>query len=157
MTEHALLEHLRKDHAEQKEIARRLIEAGDPQERLRLRRQFRDALVPHILGEEASIFERLQRGDDPEARDDALEGLQEHHVAKFVLRELMDLDPEAETFRAKSKVLDELNRHHIREEEDHIFKHLQRLCDDRELDRLFERYEQGEGGAGTRPPGKPAT
>jgi hemerythrin-like domain-containing protein len=89
------------------------------------------------------MFRFLKDSDDEEARDDGLEGIQEHHVAKFVLRELMDMDTGSEVFKAKAKVLDELNRHHIDEEEDDVFEHLKKL-DDSKLDSLFEQYEKAE-------------
>jgi len=147
MREHKFLKHLRDDHAEQKKLGKKLIEARAPQEKSQLRKKFQESLYPHMVGEEVSIFQRITQAADEEVRDDGLEGLQEHHVAKIVLREIMDLDPESKIFKAKSKVLDELNKHHIEEEEGKIFQHLQKLCDDQELDRLFERYEKGEEGA----------
>jgi len=147
MGEHKFLKHLRDDHAEQKKLGKKLIEARAPQEKSQLRKKFQESLYPHMVGEEVSIFQRITQAADEEVRDDGLEGLQEHHVAKIVLREIMDLDPESKIFKAKSKVLDELNKHHIEEEEGKIFQHLQKLCDDQELDRLFERYEKGEEGA----------
>jgi len=147
MGEHKFLKHLRDDHAEQKKLGKKLTEARAPQERSQLRKKFQESMYPHMVGEEVSIFQRITQAADEEVRDDGLEGLQEHHVAKIVLREIMDLDPESKIFRAKSKVLDELNKHHIEEEEGKIFQHLQKLCDDQELDRLFERYEKGEEGA----------
>lgn len=147
MSEHKFLEHLRKDHEEQKNLGKKLSEAKDPDEREKLRQRFYESLQPHIIGEEASIFPRLKESDDEEARDDGLEGLQEHHVAKLVLRELMDLEPNSDIFKAKAKVLDELNRHHIEEEEKDVFRHLKKLCSDEELDKLFQQYEKAEEGA----------
>jgi len=147
MREHKFLKHLREDHAEQKKRGKKLIEARGPQERSQLRKQLHESLYPHMVGEEVSIFQRITQAADEEVRDDGLEGLQEHHVAKIVLREIMDLDPESKIFKAKSKVLVELNKHHTEEEERKIFKHLRKLCDDQELDRLFEQYEKGEKGA----------
>lgn len=144
MSEHEFLQHLRKDHAEQKKIGKQLIAAKDPAERDRLRKEFYNKLYPHMVGEEASMFRRLKEADDEEARDDGLEGLQEHHVAKMVMRELLDLETDSEVFKAKAKVLDELNRHHIGEEEEDVFGHLQKLCDDTELSKLFEQYEKAE-------------
>lgn len=147
MSEHAFLKHLRKDHEEQKNLGRQLTAARNPEDRDRLRKKFHESLYPHIIGEEASIFMRLKDADDEAVRDDNLEALQEHHVAKVVLRELMDLQTSSDIFKAKAKVLDELNRHHIEEEEEDIFGHLKNLCSDEELDRLFEQYEEAEEGA----------
>lgn len=144
MSEHKFLAHLRQDHNEQKDLGKKLSEAKDPQQRERLRRQFYESLLPHMIGEEASIFKMLTKSDDDEVRDDGLESTQEHHVAKIVLRELMDLKTNSDIFKAKAAVLDEVNRHHIEEEETAIFGHLKRLCDDKKLDTLFEQYEQAE-------------
>lgn len=143
MGEHEFLKHLREDHDKQKKLGKQLVEAKDPQERDQLRKQFHDELYPHMIAEEASMFRLLKDSEDDEARDDGLEGIQEHHVAKIVLRELMDMDTDSEVFKAKAKVLDELNRHHIDEEEDDVFKHLKKL-DDAKLDSLFEQYEKAE-------------
>ncbi len=144
MSEHKFLKHLRKDHNEQKSIGKKLIDATQPEEREKLRRQFHEALLPHMVGEEASIFAILKKCDNTEARDDGLEGLQEHHVAKLVLRELMDLELDSDIFKAKASVLDELNRHHIEEEESVVFGHLNKLCDTAKLDHLFTKYEEAE-------------
>lgn len=144
MSEHTFLAHLRKDHNEQKDLGKRLSEAKEPAEREKLREQFHEALLPHMIGEEASMFNMLTECDDEDARDDGLESTQEHHVAKLVLRELMDLNTDSEIFKAKATVLDELNRHHIEEEETTIFSHLNRLCDNKKLDELFQKYEAAE-------------
>ena len=144
MGEHDFLIHLREDHMEQKKLGEQLSEAKDPEEREHLRNELFKSLYPHMIGEEASIFELLKDSDDEEARDDGLEGLQEHHVGKIVLKELMDLSLDSDIFKAKAKVLDELNRHHIEEEEKDVFGHLKKLCSEQEMDKLFEQYEQAE-------------
>lgn len=144
MSEHKYLQHLREDHEEQKKLGKQLIKAQSANERQQLRQQFYKSLYPHMVGEEASMFQFLSDSTDSEVRDDGLEGLQEHHVAKIVLRELMDLELDSEVFKAKATVLDELNRHHIEEEEEDVFSHLKKLCDDNKLDQLFEQYENAE-------------
>ncbi len=143
---HEFLKHLKQDHDEQKQLGKRMAEATASGDRKRLRRKFHDSLYPHLMGEEASIFKRLQQVDDEEAKKDCLENLREHHEAKIALRELMALEAESGVFQAKAKVLDELNRQHIAHEEGKIFGHLERLCDKQELDRLFEQYEKTEEG-----------
>ena len=144
MEEHRFLQHIRKDHQEQKRLAEKMIEATSQEDRRNLRQQFYNSLYPHMVGEEASIFKFLSKAKEQEIRDDSLEGLQEHHVGKIILGELMELNTQRDVFKAKAKVLDELNRHHIEEEEKDIFAHLQKLCDDDHLDQLFESYEKAE-------------
>jgi hemerythrin superfamily protein len=144
MGDHKFLVHLKKDHKEQKNLAKKLIEAKSPENRNTLRQQFYNSLYPHMVGEEASIFKLLAQTEDEEVRDDGLESLQEHHVSKFLLQELMELDTQNEVFKAKTKVLDELNRHHIKEEEKDIFGHLKKMCDDDQMNKLFEKYEKAE-------------
>lgn len=143
---HEFLKHLKADHDEQKQLGKRMAEAAAPGERKRLRRKFHDSLYPHLMGEEASIFKRLQQVDDEDAKKDCLENLREHQDAMTALRELMALEPESGIFQAKARALDELNRRHIEHEEGKTFGHLERLFDQRELDRLFAQYEASEEG-----------
>ncbi|MGB3222914.1 MAG: hemerythrin domain-containing protein [Desulforhopalus sp.] len=144
MSEHDFLKHLRKDHNEQKKTGKKLTEAKKPEQREKLRQQFYDSLYPHMIGEEASIFQFLKNSDEEGAKEDGLESLQEHHVGKIVLRELMKINTQSPIFKAKAKVLDELNRHHIEEEEKAVFAHLCKLCDNKKLDSLFKQYEEAE-------------
>jgi hemerythrin-like domain-containing protein len=55
------------------------------------------------------------------AKEDVLEALEEHHVVKWQLQELIDLDPTDERFTAKVSVLNEHVRHHVKEEERELF------------------------------------
>ncbi len=144
MNEHAFLEHLRKDHSRQKHLGKKLCAAIDIGDRKKLRQSYYDCLLIHIVGEEASIFPLLTRSDDQEARDHGLEAIQEHHVLKIVLYELMELSAESDIFKAKAKILDELNQRHIEEEETTIFAYLYRLCDNKNLDGLFKKFADGE-------------
>lgn len=140
---HAFIEHLKKDHQEQRKLGARLREAKDPEERERLRDEMYEALYPHMEGEDASIFAYMDSAGG-EARTKAQRAMQEHHVAKMVLRELMDLALDGETYDAKGYVLDELNEHHMKEEEETHFPHLQSMASEQKLDELFEQYEHAE-------------
>lgn len=140
---HEFIEHLLEDHKAQRRLGAQLRTTKDPQQREELRQEFWEELYPHMIGEEASLFAYMESAGS-EAKEEALKAVQEHHVAKMVLRELMDLDVEGDTFMAKAYVLDELNRHHMEEEEETHFPMLQRMAQKEKLDELFEQYEEAE-------------
>lgn len=105
---HPFIEHLVEDHQKQRSVAGQLKETEQSNVRNELREKLSDELLPHMAGEEASIFAYMQRSDDAEAVKGALEAVQEHHVARLVLREIMDLPKDSEVFSAKAAVLSEL-------------------------------------------------
>lgn len=141
---HPFIEHLKKDHDEQREMGKRLWEANRVEERRQAWENFYMELFPHLYGEEASIFDYLQaKGGSPRVR--ANEALQEHHIAKILMREINDLAVNGETFHAKVYALDKLNRAHLDEEERVHFPLLEELATDAELDWLFmHKYEARE-------------
>jgi iron-sulfur cluster repair protein YtfE (RIC family) len=140
---HKFIEHLKKDHEKQRDVGKKLRTAESPEERERLRKKMHEALYPHMEGEEASIFDYMSDGEG-KAREEALKAVQEHHVGRVLLRELMDLEPDGDTFKAKSYVLDEMNRHHMDEEEKTHFPMLQDMASDEKIDELFDRYKKAE-------------
>jgi hypothetical protein len=140
---HPYIEHLLKDHKKQRKLEKKLVKSETREDKEKYRAELYDALYPHIMGEDASIFDYLQKQGD-KARAGALEAMQEHHVDKVLLKELMDLDVDDEIFIAKAKVLREVNNHHLKEEEDEHFPRLEALASEEELDSLFEAYEHAE-------------
>ncbi len=140
---HKFIQHLKKDHEKQRELGKKLRSVKDPEQREQLRVQLYEELYPHIVGEDASIFDYLQ-SEGGKVNEQALKAMQEHHVGRVVLRELMDLTLDSEIFNAKAYVLDELNRHHMKEEEEKHFPTLERKASKQQLDELFERYEEAE-------------
>jgi hemerythrin superfamily protein len=140
---HPYIEHLLKDHKKQRKLAKKLVKAETREDKEKYRQELYDALYPHIEGEDASIFDYLQ-GKGKKAKAGALEAMQEHHLDRILLKELMDLDVDDEIFTAKAKVLREVNDHHLDEEEEEHFPRLESLASEDELDALFEAYEHAE-------------
>ena len=58
---------------------------------------------------------------EAETREITLEGLEEHHVMKVLLRELAAMKFDSEQWTAKLKVLKENVEHHVEEEEGEMF------------------------------------
>lgn len=143
---HLFVEHLKKDHQKQHELGEKLRNATSLSERERWWEELYLELYPRVLGEEASIFPFLQsKGEGPRVK--ANEALQEHHVAKLVMREMLDMVKDTETFHAKAYVLDEFNRHHTDEEEKEHFPMMERLASQEKLNSLFQDYENAEESA----------
>ena len=140
---HPYIEHLLKDHKKQRKLEKKLVKADTREDKEKYRQELFDALRPHIEGEDASIFKYLvEQGG--EAKAGALEAMQEHHLDKLLLTELMELDVDDEVFTAKAKVLKEVNNHHLKEEEKEHFPRLESLASVEELDALFEAYKTAE-------------
>jgi hemerythrin-like domain-containing protein len=78
------------------------------------------ALSQHAAIEEEILYPTA-RDEVPDSVDEVLEALEEHHVVKWQLRELTDLDPADERFDAKVTVMAENVRHHVHEEESQLF------------------------------------
>lgn len=140
---HPYIKHLLKDHKKQRKLEKKLVKAETREDKEKFRQKLYDALYPHIEGEDASIFDFLANKGD-KAKAGALEAMQEHHVDRILLDELMALDVDDEVFIAKAKVLREVNNHHLKEEEKEHFPRLESLASEEELDALFEAYESAE-------------
>ena len=120
--------------------------------------QKKRALIDKIIEElsvhaaiEEQVFYPAARAAVSEAEDEVLESLEEHHVAKWLLSELEDLDPKAERFDAKVTVLKESILHHAAEEETELFPKVRAVLGRKELQELGQRLEDMKGVAPRRP------
>src|SRR4029450_4881581 len=113
---------LKDDHKTVEQLFRRYEKAGDRAhaEKRNLVDRFTEALSVHAAIEE-QVFYPVVRATVPGTEDMTLESLEEHHIVKWVLSELQNLDADAERFDAKVTVLMENVRHHIGEEEGDLF------------------------------------
>src|SRR5512143_2138285 len=86
-----------------------------PDDDLVQKRQVVDKIIEHLAVHaaiEEQVFYPGVRTAAPDATDEVLEGLEEHHVVKWTLSELERTAPGDERFDAKMRVLMESVRHH---------------------------------------------
>jgi hypothetical protein len=117
----SILETLAQDHRALEEIATELA-ATTSQEKARRTEIFtrlQTLLVAHSRAEEEIVYRRLRTRLPEEAGP--LEAYEEHHLADILLQELASDCPGGVGWSAKVRVLDELLRHHIKEEELELF------------------------------------
>lgn len=75
-------------------------------------------LIVHDMIEEELLYPAMRGHLEDEMVDEAGE---EHHVLKFLITELAQMKPDHEKYDARYKVMSELVKHHIEEEEGEMF------------------------------------
>jgi hemerythrin-like domain-containing protein len=76
-----------------------------------------------------------------DAREDAMEGMEEHHVTEMVLKELEKMPKGEDQWGAKMSVFKELVEHHIQEEETKVFKSAEKALDHDEIQSIMKQFE----------------
>lgn len=113
---------LKNDHKTVEQLFKRFEHAGDRAyvEKRQIVDRIIEELSQHAAVEEL-VFYPVTRATVDGVEHMALESLEEHHIVKWLLEELSDLDPSHERFDAKVTVLMENVRHHVKEEEGDYF------------------------------------
>jgi hemerythrin superfamily protein len=143
---------LKADHREVEKLFKAFEKSGD--RAYRSKRKLVDSMISD-LSQHAAIEEQFfypaARRAAPEFTDDVLEGIEEHHIVKWLLSELVHLDPKNERFDAKVTVLMENVRHHVEEEEHDLFPEIRRAMGRKGLSELGAKLQEGKKLAPTRP------
>jgi hemerythrin superfamily protein len=143
---------LRADHKTVEQLFKRFEKAGD--RAYTEKRQIVDRIIEELsihAAIEEQVFYPVARETVPTTEDITLESLEEHHIVKWVLSELVDLDPHHERFDAKVTVLMENVRHHIKEEEHDFFPKVRAQLSRSELVDLGVVLAEAKKSAPTRP------
>ncbi|HEX8179852.1 MAG TPA: hemerythrin domain-containing protein [Pyrinomonadaceae bacterium] len=93
----------------------------------------------HAHIEETIFYPVLKQ--EAETREITLEGIEEHHVIKTLLKELEAMEVDSEQWTAKLKVLKENVEHHVEEEEGDMFKGAREILSKEQLENLGTRME----------------
>src|SRR4051794_21786728 len=113
---------LKDDHKTVEQLFKRFEKAGENAHAEK--RQIVDRVIEELsmhAAIEEQLFYPVARATVPGTEGLALEGIEEHHIVKWVLSELERMDPANERFDAKMTVLIETVRHHVKEEEEEFF------------------------------------
>ena len=143
---------LKEDHRTVEQLFKRFEQAGD---RAHVqKRQIVDRIIEELsvhAAIEEQVFYPVARTTVPDTEDIALESLEEHHVVKWLLAELVDMDPAQERFDAKVTVLIENVRHHVEEEESEFFPMVRKELGRNQLADLGDRLADAKAAAPSRP------
>jgi len=143
---------LRNDHKTVEGLFKKFEKAGPNAHKTRqdLVEKIVEELSIHAAIEEQALYPAAREAM-PDASEQVLEALEEHHIVKWVLSELDGMDPHDERFQAKVTVLIENVRHHVKEEEGELFPELRRAMKRKELEELAQALEQAKKMAPTHP------
>ena len=102
--------------------------------------QLKQELDIHARIEETIFYPSIKRA--AETREIVLEGFEEHHVIKMLLKELEAMPVDTEEWAAKIKVLQENVEHHVEEEEGEMFQKARDVLSEDQIDQLGARMEE---------------
>src|SRR5688572_28902400 len=143
---------LKDDHRTVEQLFKRFEKAGENAHKQK--RQIVDRIIEersmHAASEEQAFYP-VARATVPDTEDIALESLEEHHVVKWLLSELDDMDPAHERFDAKVTVLIESVRHHVEEEESDFFPKVREQLGRNELADLGQALADAKQSAPPKP------
>jgi hemerythrin superfamily protein len=137
----SILDRLKEDHEEAKQLITRIVESEDKDERKTLFKEFASKISAHNEAEELVFYKRMEKHD--ESRFTALEGEEEHDVADRVLQSLgKSTAKDSDRWTARATVLKELLEHHVEEEEDEAFEKARAIFSADELEAMGEEFER---------------
>jgi len=93
-----------------------------------------------MKAEETAFYQPLL--EKKEAKEVALEGVEEHHVSDTVFKELEKMPKDTDEWGAKLSVFKELVEHHIKEEESLIFKVSEIVLTENKFQTILKQFEK---------------
>ena len=130
---------LKEQHREVESLFEQFEKAEDNDEKISLFQEIADNLAAHAKIEEA-IFYPAAYGDQTKSL--LTEAVEEHLSAKRLIADLLEMSPDHENFDAKVKVLQEQIEHHVKEEEEEMFKKVQKTMSTEQLETLGAMMEE---------------
>ena len=143
---------LKADHKTVETLFRKFEQSGPNAKKMRRRlveKIVRELAVHSVIEEQ--VFYPAVRSKGGRLQEMILLALEEHHVAKWLLKELEDLPADAERFEAKVMVLMENVRTHVAEEERELFPQVRKAFTPAELKAMAEALMVAKRAAPTRP------
>jgi hemerythrin-like domain-containing protein len=135
-----IIETLARDHRNLEEHLDALaaLRSTERQERTRLFSRVQALLIAHARAEEEVVYRPLRARLPDEVK--LYEAYEEHHITDVLLQELAADCPGDEGWSARTRVLNELVRHHIKEEELHLFALIEQELGEQDRERMDEEF-----------------
>lgn len=142
---------LKTDHRKVETLFKAFENAEAKTKKASLVKQIIQELSIHAAVEEQVFYPAIREAMSDSDEDMVLEALEEHHIVKWVLSELEKMTPDDERFDAKVKVLCENVDHHVKDEEQELFKKVRKVLNTKKLNELGRAMEAAKKLAPKRP------
>lgn len=131
----AVFDLLRKEHDRYRKMFQKV---SEEKEKSKLFDELNRELDKHMEGEEEYIYPETEKT----LKEETLESIEEHHVAKVLQAELEMMSGEEDNFQAKVKVFRENVEHHLKEEEETLFPEAGKKISSGKQDQMEEKYRK---------------
>lgn len=134
---------LHQDHEKVEQLFKKLQETGDGAEKSRqkLCQQLATELRAHMEFEEKVFYPAVRQTGDG-AGEKIKHAVHEHNEAKQLLDQLEQCDPTSEDFLDLATQLQESIEHHVREEEDSVFRMARKGIEDDDAEQMATRHDK---------------
>jgi hemerythrin superfamily protein len=141
---------LKQDHQDVSKLFKEFENLDDAAEKEGVVATIIEELTRHAFVEE-TIFYPFAREQVPDVESDVQEGINEHHLMKVTMSELLAMGPDDEDYSAKVTVLKEVVEHHVDEEEHEWFPKVRDAIGRNDLADVGEQLEAAKADAPDRP------
>ncbi len=137
-------EKLKEDHRKVEKLFEKVLKTSEKNfdDREPLFNEIYQELSAHADAEE-KIFYPVTEGEE-KTKQLTLEAYEEHNLVKLLLEELKEMDSQSDVWMAKMKVLSEVVKHHVKEEEEELFPKAKKVIDKNLSRSMADEVEQEE-------------
>lgn len=129
---------LKADHREVGALLKKLLKTRAKTAKKSIFTKIYKGLTVHSAFEEKVFYPALKKASKTKGL--VLEAYEEHHLIKILLTELKRTSPTNESWQAKATVLEEIVKHHVKEEEGELFPKSKHILDQDQLVAMGEKY-----------------
>lgn len=141
----SILNTLREEHRQIDEILTQIESTTDIVRKKELYLQLKDELIPHMEGEEITLYAHLiEDVHDEEAEEVAQHAEDEHYEMKQLLGKLDNIGIESDEWDSTFRALKEAMRNHIEEEENELFAEAKEDFSKEELIEFGDEFEDAK-------------
>ncbi|HXH30673.1 MAG TPA: hemerythrin domain-containing protein [Bacteriovoracaceae bacterium] len=138
-----ILHKLKQEHQEVDALMSEIESCKDTRRKMKLYQQMKDSLLPHMEGEEKTLYARLRNEVHQElAEDIAQDADSEHQEVKDIIARLDEQDPKSPEWDRMFHSLKEHVRFHVAEEESELFEEAKEDFTREELIQIANEFEE---------------